>query len=302
MLSNIWNHPKTSVAGVLLCVLTIAGVLSQQGITLGTAGTGTVVALIGALATAFLGLLAKDPGSVSVPTSAKAGLYLVILLGCSLCMMGCPATTAVHKCAVAASDIGTALESAATVNHQMLQAGEESQQEAALVAGYINQAAEANDAFIATIKSLPDSGTQITVPQALTAFSTLQTQISNLDQEGILRLKSTKAQTSFATVMVSIQGALAVIQALIAAASSHLAPHSRLPWSPASLPLLGLVLTPAEIEELISLALAAGSSLATKLESLRGETDPELLSSASAADAAAEQQAQADMGTETSTT
>ncbi len=63
MISNILVHWKTSLAGVLLCVVTIAGVLSQQGITLGAAGTGTVVTLIAALGTALLGLLAKDPGA-----------------------------------------------------------------------------------------------------------------------------------------------------------------------------------------------------------------------------------------------
>ena len=61
-ISNIWNHPKTSAAGLLIAVVTIAGVLSQQGVTLGRAGTGTVVTLVSALASAFLGLLAKDPG------------------------------------------------------------------------------------------------------------------------------------------------------------------------------------------------------------------------------------------------
>ena len=62
-INNIWNHPKTTVAGLLIATATIAGVLSQQGITLGTAGTGTVVTLISALATALLGLLSKDPSS-----------------------------------------------------------------------------------------------------------------------------------------------------------------------------------------------------------------------------------------------
>ena len=36
--SNIWNHPKTSAAGLLIAVVSIAGVLSQQGITLGARG------------------------------------------------------------------------------------------------------------------------------------------------------------------------------------------------------------------------------------------------------------------------
>ena len=53
-ISNIWNHPKTSAAGLLIAVVTIGSVLSQQGITLGSAGSGTVVALVSGLATALL--------------------------------------------------------------------------------------------------------------------------------------------------------------------------------------------------------------------------------------------------------
>jgi hypothetical protein len=64
-LTNIWNHPKTSAAGLLIAVASIAGVLTQQGVTLGKAGTGTVVSLASALATALLGLLAKDPEAAS---------------------------------------------------------------------------------------------------------------------------------------------------------------------------------------------------------------------------------------------
>ena len=60
-ISNIWNHPKTSAAGLLIAVASVAGVLSQQGVTLGKVGSGTAVTLAGALATALLGLLAKDP-------------------------------------------------------------------------------------------------------------------------------------------------------------------------------------------------------------------------------------------------
>jgi hypothetical protein len=62
-ISNIWTSPRTSIAGLLIAMVTIARIFSQQGITLGTAGNGTVVALISALATALLGLLARDPGS-----------------------------------------------------------------------------------------------------------------------------------------------------------------------------------------------------------------------------------------------
>ncbi len=65
-ISNIWNHPKTSVAGLLIAVVAIARVLSQQGLTLGSAGSGTVVTLVGAIATALLGLLARDPSNQAV--------------------------------------------------------------------------------------------------------------------------------------------------------------------------------------------------------------------------------------------
>ena len=97
--SNIWNHPKTSAAGLLIAVASIAGVLSQQGITLGKAGTGTVVSLASALATALLGLLAKDPEAasqqVSKPASqqAKLGVWMLIALLIPLpWMQGCTAT------------------------------------------------------------------------------------------------------------------------------------------------------------------------------------------------------------------
>lgn len=66
--ANIWNHPRTSIAGLLIATITIAGVLSQQGVTLGHAGTSTVVTLIAALATALLGLISRDPAASSATT------------------------------------------------------------------------------------------------------------------------------------------------------------------------------------------------------------------------------------------
>lgn len=66
-LANIWNHPRTSAAGLLIGVASIGSVLAQQGITLGKAGTGSVVSVATGLATVLLGLLARDPQ----PTDAK---------------------------------------------------------------------------------------------------------------------------------------------------------------------------------------------------------------------------------------
>jgi hypothetical protein len=81
-LSNSWNHPKTSAAGVLIAVVTIARVLGQQGVTLGAAGDGTVVTLVSAIATALLGLLARDPEgqSTSTGSTAKLGAWALISL------------------------------------------------------------------------------------------------------------------------------------------------------------------------------------------------------------------------------
>ncbi len=89
-ISNIWNHPKTSATGLLIAIVTIAGVLSQQGITLGKAGTGTVVTLAGALATALLGLLARDPAPQlsSTNSTAKLGVWALIALLLPLPLLG----------------------------------------------------------------------------------------------------------------------------------------------------------------------------------------------------------------------
>jgi hypothetical protein len=117
-ISNIWKHPKTSAAGVLIAVVTVAGVLAQQGVTLGEAGTGTVISLVSALATAFLGLLAKDPGEDSAPSAAggtaKLGAWMLIALLLPLPFMeGCTGTSVAQNIV----NWTPALESAvATVN------------------------------------------------------------------------------------------------------------------------------------------------------------------------------------------
>jgi len=108
VLTNIWNQPKASAAGLLIAVASIAGVLSQQGVTLGKAGTGTVVTLASALATALLGLLAKDPEAASQQaggsasqragassTNARLGAWMLIALTLSATLptTGCTAST-----------------------------------------------------------------------------------------------------------------------------------------------------------------------------------------------------------------
>jgi hypothetical protein len=92
LISNIWNHPRTSAAGLLIAAVTIAGVLSQQGITLGSAGTGTVISLVSALGTALLGLLAKDPDpGPATSNSAKLGVLMLcaVLVAGTIPVAGC---------------------------------------------------------------------------------------------------------------------------------------------------------------------------------------------------------------------
>lgn len=94
---NIWQHPKTSLAGVLIAAATIAGVLTQQGVSLGSLGNGSVVSLVGGLSAALLGLLARDPASkteskpVAGADTARLGAWMLIalLLAGTLPTVGC---------------------------------------------------------------------------------------------------------------------------------------------------------------------------------------------------------------------
>jgi hypothetical protein len=80
-ISNIWTSPKTSIAGLLIATVTIARVLSQQGISLGTAGNSTVIALVGGVATALLGLLARDPAEATSKADSPGTTNSTVRLG-----------------------------------------------------------------------------------------------------------------------------------------------------------------------------------------------------------------------------
>jgi hypothetical protein len=89
--SNILNSPRTSIAGLLIGIVTIANVLSHQGITLGAAGSGSVISLVSGLAAALLGLLAKDPANSADPahsTNSTSTAKLGALMLCALLITG----------------------------------------------------------------------------------------------------------------------------------------------------------------------------------------------------------------------
>jgi hypothetical protein len=71
LFANAMAHPRTSVAGILIGIASVSSVLSQQGITLGKAGTGTVVSLVTAMASTLLGLLARDPGATPATVAVR---------------------------------------------------------------------------------------------------------------------------------------------------------------------------------------------------------------------------------------
>jgi CheY-like chemotaxis protein len=85
-LSNIWEHPKTTAAGLLLAIVTVAEVFEQQGVTLGHIGVGTGVSLLAAVATALLGLLARDPEKSSSKSQTGTQLGIALLIGLMISM------------------------------------------------------------------------------------------------------------------------------------------------------------------------------------------------------------------------
>lgn len=68
--ANIWNHPRTSITGLLIGVAGVGSVLSQQGVTMGKAGNGNVVSLASSIAAMLLGLFAKDPSGLSADAAS----------------------------------------------------------------------------------------------------------------------------------------------------------------------------------------------------------------------------------------
>lgn len=130
--SNIWEHPKTTVLGILVLVVTICGVLVGNGVMGAPVGTTTWVALISALAAALIGLLSRDWGTSqsasksSDSTTLKLGAWaLIALLGPATMvpMTGCTqqqritvAQEIVNLTPAAVSAVNTALATASLLD------------------------------------------------------------------------------------------------------------------------------------------------------------------------------------------
>ncbi len=214
-ISNIWKHPKTSIAGVLIALVTVAGVFSQQGVTLGTAGSGTVITLLSAVATALLGLLAQDPKSVPITSSstastAKLGAWALIALLLLPFASGCSGTTV-------AQDIVNwtpALQSAvATVNST----------------GSLIDPADAPIFSAATVGF--DAASNLLVAQAkaylanptVSTLAQLQTQVVTFQQQvnaALLSVAKIINPSSQQHAIVEIQGVATIVSAIFALVQS----------------------------------------------------------------------------------
>lgn len=224
---------------------------------------------------------------------AAVGVTAVCMMGAS---GGCGSD--LHKAALAADTIANSLNSAAQINHTVYAQGQESEAERIAVATVIDQATQANDAFIAQLQLAQANGSTVTADTVIAAFQTLSTQLDNLNQNGVLHLKNPQAQAAFSAIMQTLTGELSILQSILKANTTS----SR--GSPAA-PLTGfaVALTAEEIDLLIGLAITAfgeGAELVQKLIGMKGETDAELLTDASEQDAEARKQAQADEQAEAS--
>jgi hypothetical protein len=214
--SNIWNHPKTSAAGLLIAVATIGSVLSQQGIALGTAGSGTVVALISGLASALLGLLARDPanpasGTSSTSSTAKLGVWALIAL-----LLPLPFVSGCSEKSVAQNIVNwtPALESAvATVDSTAaLLAPEDAPIFAAATAGFDAAA----NLLVAQAKAYLANPSASVLAQLQAAVVALQQQVN----ASLLSAAKITNSASQAHVMAAINGVATIVMAVLSLVTS----------------------------------------------------------------------------------
>ncbi|MGD0097030.1 MAG: hypothetical protein ABSB60_11075 [Terracidiphilus sp.] len=224
-ISNIWNHPKTSATGLLIAIVTIAGTLSQQGIKLGAAGNGSVVTLISGLATALLGLLARDPANSANSTdsannassTAKLGVWALIALLVPLPFMGgCSAKTVAQEIVNWTPSLETAV---ATVDSTAaLLAPADAQVFAAATAGFD----AASDMLVAQAKSYLANPSASVLAQLQTAIAVFQQQV-NASLLSVAKIANPNSQTHVLNAINAVATVVVAMLALISSISSKTA-------------------------------------------------------------------------------
>ncbi len=212
-ISNIWKHPKTSAAGLLIAIVTIGSALSQQGIALGAAGNGTVVTLVSGLATALLGLLARDPANSAnnANSTIKIGVWALISLLLPLPFIGgCSEKSAAQEIV----NWTPALESAvATVDSTAaLLAPADAPVFAAATAGFD----AASDMLVAQAKAYLANPTASVLAQLQTAVAVFEQQVN----ASLLSAAKIVNPTSQAHAMNAINAVATIAVAMLALVSS----------------------------------------------------------------------------------
>ncbi len=215
-ISNIWKHPKTSAAGLLIAIVTIGSALSQQGIALGAAGNGTVVTLVSGLATSLLGLLARDPANSasnanSANSTVKLGVWALISLLLPLPLIGgCSAKNAAQEIV----NWTPALESAvATVDSTAaLLAPADAPVFAAATAGFD----ATSDMLVAQAKAYLANPTASVLAQLQTAVAVFEQQVN----ASLLSAAKIIYPNSQAHAMNAINAVATIVVAMLALVSS----------------------------------------------------------------------------------
>lgn len=219
-IANIWKHPKTSAAGLLIAAVTITSVLSQQGITLGVAGSGTVVTLVSGLASALLGLLARDPetSSSSTGSTEKLGVWMLIaiLLAGTMPMAGCSGKTVAQEIV----NWTPALQSAvATVDSTAsLLDSADSAVFAAATTGFD----AASNLLVAQAKAYLANPSASVLAQLQAAVVAFQQQV-NASLLSAVKITNTNSQTHVLNAINAVATAVIAILALVASISSKAA-------------------------------------------------------------------------------
>lgn len=217
MLSNIIQHPKTTLLGIITLLTTVLPVLIAQGVTLGHAGTGSVVQLIGGVLGALSLALAKDPGATSIPdapasrpTSNLRSLAIVaLLMPLSFAPAGCTGPQV-------AQDIvnwtPTVISTANTVTSVVASLAPA---DAAIIGA-------ATAGFDAAANLLSQQAQAYLAHPSSTALGVLQTQVTALQQNVNKALLAALSISSSAQqkVLAAIQGLATAVTAVLALVAS----------------------------------------------------------------------------------
>jgi hypothetical protein len=214
--SNITQW-KTTLSGLLLCIITAAGVLSKGGVTIGNIGKGDIVVLIGALATAFLGLLASD-GKQSLPTTTnnsttKLGAIALIALLIQLPFIsGCSATNVAQDIVKWTPELQSAVSMVDSTIATLLPA--DTALAVALTVGF-DTGSNFVDALANSYLANPSATTLGKLQAAVVTFQ----QNVNSSMLGLLKLSTAAQQKLLAAIQV-VSTIINAILALVASISS----------------------------------------------------------------------------------